>query len=308
MAIAGKAKIFFRPYAAPPESPDATWDLWLSTGRVLEHWHSGSMTRRVPELHNAVPEAQLFMHPKDAAARGLTQGDLAAIESRRGRITARVETRGPQPAAARHGLRALVRRVGVHQQGHPRRHLPDLEGDRLQEVRRAGEQSVSAPPVASRGGERRTAMKRALVLSVVAGALALSGALAGDEPKKESSDPQAAPPKSISDANLSLYPGSLFEVPDPAGFSWNDDDPGEGDLLERAFPIAPPRIPHTITDFRATHPEGQRLPRLPRSRGRCRRPRAAVESPHRSAPQPGQGRCDGRRRALPLPRLPRPDE
>jgi len=89
-----KAKIFFRPYAAPPESPDATYDLWLSTGRVLEHWHSGSMTRRVPELHAAMPEAQLFMHPADAAARGLVQGALAAIESRRGRITARVELVG----------------------------------------------------------------------------------------------------------------------------------------------------------------------------------------------------------------------
>jgi len=92
--IGHKAKIFFRPYAAPPESPDATYDLWLSTGRVLEHWHSGSMTRRVPELHAAMPEAQLFMHPADAAARGLAQGALAAIESRRGRITARVELVG----------------------------------------------------------------------------------------------------------------------------------------------------------------------------------------------------------------------
>ena len=94
VAIPGKAKIFFRPYAAPPESPDATWDLWLATGRVLEHWHSGSMTQRVPALHNAMPEAQIFMHPQDAAARGLTQGALAAIESRRGRITARVELAG----------------------------------------------------------------------------------------------------------------------------------------------------------------------------------------------------------------------
>jgi len=94
IAIPGKAKIFFRPYAAPPESPDGVYDLWLSTGRVLEHWHSGSMTRRVPELHNAMPEAQLFMHPKDAATRGLAQGALAAIESRRGRITARVELAG----------------------------------------------------------------------------------------------------------------------------------------------------------------------------------------------------------------------
>ncbi|MEE8436268.1 MAG: nitrate reductase catalytic subunit NapA, partial [bacterium] len=90
----GKAKIFFRPYAAPPERPDAQYDLWLSTGRVLEHWHSGTMTRRVPELHRAVPTAQVFMHPKDAKARGLKRNDLARISSRRGSVKARVETRG----------------------------------------------------------------------------------------------------------------------------------------------------------------------------------------------------------------------
>jgi nitrate reductase NapA len=93
-SLAGKAKIFFRPYAAPPESPDTTYDLWLSTGRVLEHWHSGTMTRRVPELNAAVPTAQLFMHPGDAEARGLAVDDLAWIESRRGKIQARVETAG----------------------------------------------------------------------------------------------------------------------------------------------------------------------------------------------------------------------
>ena len=60
----------------------------------LEHWHSGSMTQRVPELHNAMPEAQLFMHPKDAESRGLSQGALATVESRRGKISARVELVG----------------------------------------------------------------------------------------------------------------------------------------------------------------------------------------------------------------------
>jgi len=93
-SLAGRAKIFYRPYAAPAESPDAVYDLWLCTGRVLEHWHSGTMTRRVPELHNAVPEALLFMHPKDAEARGLKQDGLAWVESRRGRVKARVETEG----------------------------------------------------------------------------------------------------------------------------------------------------------------------------------------------------------------------
>jgi nitrate reductase NapA len=93
-ALAGKVKIFFRPYAAPCEQPDERYPLWLVTGRVLEHWHSGTMTRRVPELHRAVPSAQLFMHPKDAEAAGLKRDDLAWIESRRGRIQARVETGG----------------------------------------------------------------------------------------------------------------------------------------------------------------------------------------------------------------------
>jgi nitrate reductase NapA len=94
VSVAGKAKIFFRPYAAPPEVPDATYDLWLSTGRVLEHWHSGTMTRRVRALHRAVPAALLHMHPEDAKARGLARHDLAWVESRRGRIRIRVETAG----------------------------------------------------------------------------------------------------------------------------------------------------------------------------------------------------------------------
>ncbi|MEE4379317.1 MAG: nitrate reductase catalytic subunit NapA [Candidatus Competibacteraceae bacterium] len=93
-ALAGKAKIFFRPYAAPVEQPDERYDLWLVTGRVLEHWHSGTMTRRVPELHRAVPSALLFMHPEDAKTRGLQRQDKVWIESRRGRIQMVVETQG----------------------------------------------------------------------------------------------------------------------------------------------------------------------------------------------------------------------
>ena len=93
-ALAGKAKIFFRPYAAPPESPDDNYDLWLCTGRVLEHWHSGSMTRRVPELHAAMPTAQVFMSPQDAEARRLQDNELVWVESRRGKLKARLELNG----------------------------------------------------------------------------------------------------------------------------------------------------------------------------------------------------------------------
>jgi nitrate reductase NapA len=89
--LPGKAKIFFRPYAAPTESPDSNYDLWLCTGRVMEHWHSGTMTRRVPSLHNAVPSAQLAMHPEDAKKRNLKGNDIVWIESRRGKIKVRIE-------------------------------------------------------------------------------------------------------------------------------------------------------------------------------------------------------------------------
>jgi nitrate reductase NapA len=90
----GKAVIFALPYQPPAESPDKEFDLWLSTGRVLEHWHTGTMTRRVPELYKSFPDAVLFMHPDDAKARGLQRGMEVKVASRRGEITLRVETRG----------------------------------------------------------------------------------------------------------------------------------------------------------------------------------------------------------------------
>ena len=90
----GKAVIFALPYQPPAESPDKEFDMWLSTGRVLEHWHTGTMTRRVPELYKAFPDAVVFMHPDDAKARGLQRGMEVKVASRRGEIQLRVETRG----------------------------------------------------------------------------------------------------------------------------------------------------------------------------------------------------------------------
>ena len=90
----GKAVIFALPFEPAAEVPDKEFDLWLSTGRVLEHWHTGSMTRRVPELHRAFPEAVLFIHPLDAKQRGLRRGDKVKVISRRGELVSIVETRG----------------------------------------------------------------------------------------------------------------------------------------------------------------------------------------------------------------------
>jgi nitrate reductase NapA len=90
----GKAVVIAVPYEPPAEVPDKDYDLWLCTGRVLEHWHSGSMTRRVPELHRAQPEALVFMHPNDAKKRKLLNGQEVRVSSRRGEIRARIEIRG----------------------------------------------------------------------------------------------------------------------------------------------------------------------------------------------------------------------
>ena len=90
----GRANIIFAPYEPAAESPDSDYDLWLVTGRVLEHWHSGSMTRRVPELHRSFPAAVVYMHPDDARDRGVRRGQEIELVTRRGSVLSRVETRG----------------------------------------------------------------------------------------------------------------------------------------------------------------------------------------------------------------------
>jgi nitrate reductase (cytochrome) len=89
-----RANVIAVPYEAAAESPDKEYPFWLSTGRVLEHWHSGSMTSRVPELHRSFPNAVCFMHPDDAAALDLRRGSEIRIVSRRGECRTRVEIRG----------------------------------------------------------------------------------------------------------------------------------------------------------------------------------------------------------------------
>lgn len=90
----GKANVFALPYEPPAETPDRDYPYWLVTGRVLEHWHSGSMTRRVPELYRAFPNAVVYVHPDDAKKLGLRRGSEVELASRRGTMRTRVETRG----------------------------------------------------------------------------------------------------------------------------------------------------------------------------------------------------------------------
>jgi len=97
-----RAAIYFRPYEPAAEVPDADYPFWLSTGRVLEHWHTGTMTRRVPELHRAVPEAVCELHPEDAKRLGIRNRDRVRLTTRRGTLVLRasVGERGvPMPGS-----------------------------------------------------------------------------------------------------------------------------------------------------------------------------------------------------------------
>ncbi|RPH63724.1 MAG: formate dehydrogenase subunit alpha, partial [Burkholderiales bacterium] len=72
------------------EQPDGAWPFVLITGRQLEHWHTGAMTRRAQALDAIEPEATASLHPRDLARLGLRAGERAAIASRRGEIALRV--------------------------------------------------------------------------------------------------------------------------------------------------------------------------------------------------------------------------
>ncbi len=91
-----RAVIWARPYEPAAEVPDGDYPFWLSTGRVLEHWHTGTMTRRVPQLHRAVPEALCELHPDDAKRLGIRNRDPIRLVTRRGalEIRASVDERG----------------------------------------------------------------------------------------------------------------------------------------------------------------------------------------------------------------------
>jgi predicted molibdopterin-dependent oxidoreductase YjgC len=79
-------------YCPPREMPDESYPLVLITGRMFCHYHTGTMTRRSPSLHREVDRPFVEVNPRDAARRGIHDGDSIRVETRRGAIstTARV--------------------------------------------------------------------------------------------------------------------------------------------------------------------------------------------------------------------------
>ncbi len=82
--------IWLRPAKGPAEPTDAEFPYVLSTGRVLEHWHTGSMTMRAEELRRAQPECYVEVHPDDAAKLAVQSGEKVKIISRRGEALIKV--------------------------------------------------------------------------------------------------------------------------------------------------------------------------------------------------------------------------
>jgi len=88
----GRGKIVPARVTAPDEIPDDEYPMVLSTGRVLEHWHTGSMTRRSEVLDSIEPEAVAFMSPKDMRRINVWPGDFIKLETRRGAIEVKIRS------------------------------------------------------------------------------------------------------------------------------------------------------------------------------------------------------------------------
>jgi ferredoxin-nitrate reductase len=80
----GRAIIKPADYMPPVEEPDGQYPLWLTTGRVVYHWHSRTKTGRVPALQSAAPRPFVEIHEGDAARLGVQAGDRVRVGSRRG--------------------------------------------------------------------------------------------------------------------------------------------------------------------------------------------------------------------------------
>lgn len=86
----GRGKFVPAEFAPAKELPDATYPLVLNTGRLLQHWHTGTMTRRAKALDEIAPEARLEMTPADMLDLGIGNGEMVRVVSRRGEITVKV--------------------------------------------------------------------------------------------------------------------------------------------------------------------------------------------------------------------------
>ncbi len=96
----GRARFVPADIIPADERPDAAYPMVLITGRQLEHWHTGSMTRRSGVLDSIEPDPVASLHPLDMASLGAKPGDLVTIASRRGKVTLYARSDATSPHGA----------------------------------------------------------------------------------------------------------------------------------------------------------------------------------------------------------------
>jgi formate dehydrogenase major subunit len=93
----GRGRIVPTELVPADELPDADYPMVLTTGRMLEHWHTGAMTRRAATLDALEPEAVALLNQGDVARLGIAPGDMVQVETRRGQIILKVRQDGEVP-------------------------------------------------------------------------------------------------------------------------------------------------------------------------------------------------------------------
>jgi nitrate reductase NapA len=83
----GRATVWLRPHKPAAEEPDADYPFVLTTGRVIDQWHTGTMTNKVPEIRSSFPSAFVEVNAQDAKRLGIANGDAVNVETRRGKLT-----------------------------------------------------------------------------------------------------------------------------------------------------------------------------------------------------------------------------
>jgi formate dehydrogenase major subunit len=93
----GRGKLVPASIVPPAEEPDAEYPLVLTTGRQLEHWHTGAMTRRASVLDLLEPEAVAMLSPIDLRRLGIAAGERVRVATRRGAIELKARSDGAVP-------------------------------------------------------------------------------------------------------------------------------------------------------------------------------------------------------------------
>jgi predicted molibdopterin-dependent oxidoreductase YjgC len=93
----GLGKFMPLTFREPVENPDEEYPFTLNTGRILQHWHGGTMSRRSEGLDWVVPEGEIQINDQDGIQLGVSTGDLIRVASRRGQVTGKAHLTGKLP-------------------------------------------------------------------------------------------------------------------------------------------------------------------------------------------------------------------